>query len=317
MKKILEEFQNSERILITGHLNPDGDCIGAGLALMLALNKLNDENKKVVRFVLEDEAPSTTDFLKHTMLIEKYQYFVSKYDFDLAIILDSGSYDRIGNVKKLIGENTKVINIDHHISNNSYGDLNYVYSDKSSTAEIIYDLIEEFGVEMDIDMGEAIYVGLVNDTGNFSYNNVSSHTFEIASKLIKAGVDNEKIVREFYSKKTMVRLRLLGYAMENFKFDEEKKLAYLYLSQEILNKYEGKKEDTEGLVEALRSYENAELSLFVREEAYGVLKGSLRSNGYDVNSIAEKFGGGGHKKAAGFNSDKNPEDLIKEIIEMI
>lgn len=317
MKKFLEEFQNSERILITGHVNPDGDCVGSGLALMLALNKLNEDNKKVVRFVLDDVAPVTTDFMKHSLLIEKYEYFVSKYTFDMAIILDSGSYDRIGNVKELIKDETKVVNIDHHISNDSFGHLNYVDSSKSSTAEIIYDMIEEFGIEMDEDMGEALYVGLVNDTGNFSYSNVSPRTFEIASKLRALGVDNEKIVREFYSKKNLARLRLLGYAMENFKFDNEKKLAYIYISKEVMARYEAKKEDTEGVVEALRSYENAEISLFVREEEDGSLKGSMRSNGYDVNEIAKSFGGGGHIKAAGFTSNLTADEVISKVIEMI
>lgn len=317
MKKFLEEFQNSERILITGHINPDGDCIGSGLALMLALNKLNEDNKKVVRFVLDDVAPVTTDFMKHSLLIEKYEYFVSKYTFDMAVVLDSGSYDRIGNVKELIKDETKVVNIDHHISNDSFGDLNYVDSTKSSTAEIIYDMIEEFGIEMDRDIGEAIYVGLVNDTGNFSYSNVSPRTFEIASKLRAIGVDNEKIVREFYSKKNLARLRLLGYALENFKFDNEKKLAYIYISKEVMNRYEGKKEDTDGVVEALRSYENAEISLFVREEEDGSLKGSMRSNGYDVNEIAKSFGGGGHIKAAGFTSNMTADETIDKVLKMI
>ena len=317
MKKFLEEFKNSERILITGHINPDGDCIGSGLALMLALNKLNDDNKKVVRFVLDDVAPATTDFMKHSLLIEKYEYFVSKYTFDMAVVLDSGSYDRIGNVKELIKDDTKVVNIDHHISNNSFGHLNYVDSTKSSTAEMIYDMIEEFGIEMDEDMGEALYVGLVNDTGNFSYSNVSPRTFEIASKLRAIGVDNEKIIREFYSKKNLARLRLLGYAMENFKFDNEKKLAYIYISKEVMNKFDGKKEDTEGVVEALRSYENAEISLFVREEEDGSLKGSMRSNGYDVNEIAKSFGGGGHIKAAGFTSTMDADEIINKVLEMI
>jgi phosphoesterase RecJ-like protein len=317
MKKFLEEFQNSERILITGHINPDGDCIGSGLALMLALNKLNKDNKKVVRFVLDDEAPSTTDFMKHSLLIEKYEYFVSKYTFDMAIILDCGAYDRIGNVKELIKDNTKVINIDHHISNNSFGHLNYLDSSKSSTAEIIYEMIEEFEIEMDSDIGEALYVGLVNDTGNFSYNNVSPRTFEIASKLRSIGVDNEKIIREFYSKKNMARLRLLGYAMENFKFDNEKKLAYIYISKEVMDKHQGKKEDTEGVVEALRSYQDAEIALFIREEEDGNLKGSMRSNGYDVNEIAKTFGGGGHIKAAGFTSNMTVDEIISKVLKMI
>lgn len=317
MKKILEEFEKAERILITGHVNPDGDCVGAGLALMLALNKLNKEDKKVVRFVLQDNPPSTTDFLEHSPLIETLSVFESKYKFDLAFVLDSGDYDRIGEVKALIKEDTKVINIDHHVSNNLYGDLNYVDTQLSSTSEAIYNLIRELNIELDQGIGEALYVGLVNDTGNFSYTNVSPKTFRIASELREAGVNNEKIVREFYSKKSLARLRLLGYAMENFQFNTDKKLSYIYISQETLSKYNGKKEDTEGVVETLRSYEEAEVALFIREEANGQLKGSMRSNGMDVNKIASSFGGGGHVKAAGFSTDMTVEEVINKVLEMI
>ncbi len=317
MKKILEEFEKAERILITGHVNPDGDCVGAGLGLMLALNQINKENKKVVRFILQDTPPKTTDFLFGSDLIETLDNYESKYEFDLAFVLDSGAYDRIGKVRELIKDTTKVINIDHHVSNDSYGHINYVDTKISSTSEYIYHIIKELGINIDEAIGEALYVGLVNDTGNFSYTNVSSKTFMAASHLREVGVNNEKIVREFYSKKSLGRLRLLGYAMENFEFYEDKKLTYLYLKRDVMEKYSSNKEDTEGVVEALRSYEKAEVALFVREEADGSLKGSLRSNGTDVNRIASSFGGGGHIKAAGFSTDLDGVEVLNKVLEMI
>lgn len=317
MKKILEEFEKAERILITGHINPDGDCVGAGLGLMLALNEINKENKKVVRFILQDSPPKTTKFLFAYDLIETLDNYESKYNFDLAFVLDSGAYDRIGKVRDLIGEGTKVINIDHHVSNDLYGHINYVDTKLSSTSEYIYHIIKELGINVTEAIGEALYVGLVNDTGNFSYTNVSSKTFLVASELREVGVNNEKIVREFYSKKSLGRLRLLGYAMENFEFYEDKKLSYLYLSREVMEKYSNNKEDTEGVVEALRSYEKAQVALFIREELNGTLKGSLRSNGIDVNKIAGSFGGGGHIKAAGFSTNFSGKEVVKKILELI
>jgi len=321
MTEILKEFEQARRILITGHINPDGDCVGAGLALMLGLNKLNNkvakEQQKVVRFVLQDNIPSTCNFLEHSFLIETYDNFQSKYEFDLAIILDSGEFDRIGTIKNLIKEKTRVINIDHHVSNNSYGHINYINVNMSSTSEMIFNILNELNIQIDKDMGEALYVGLVNDTGNFSYTNVAKSTFLMASKLIELGVNNENIIREFYSKKTMARMKLTGYALENFEFDEEKKLTYVYLPRAIIEKYHGKKEDTEGIVEALRGYIDTEIALFIREEADGKIKGSLRSNGYDVNSIAKHFGGGGHIKAAGFDSTLSHSEIILEVKSII
>lgn len=321
MKKILEEFNKANRILVTGHVNPDGDCVGAGLALMLGLNKLNGkiakEFQKVIRFILQDSPPNTTNFLAHYPLIEKAENVSTKYKFDLAFILDSGAYDRIGNVQNFITENTKVINIDHHISNNSFGDFSYVDTTLSSTSEYIYDILNFLEVPLDTDIGESIYTGLVNDTGNFSYNNVSPKTFRIASELRELGVNNEKIVREFYDKKSFARLRMLGYAMENFSFYEDKKLSFVYIPHSIFQKYEAKKEDSEGVVEALRSYEKAEVALFLREEPNGLIKGSFRSNGTDVNAIAAIFGGGGHIKAAGFTTQLSSDIILEKVLEKL
>lgn len=318
MKKILEEFNKANRILITGHVNPDGDCVGAGLALTLGLNQLNNkidkEFQKIIRFILQDNAPKTTDFLTHYPLIEKFENVETKYTFDLVFILDSGAYDRIGNVQSFIGENTRIINIDHHVSNNSYGHLNYIDTKLSSTSELIYNLLKELEINIDIDMGEALYTGLVNDTGNFSYDNVSSKTFLIAAELRKLGVNNEKIVREFYDKKSFARLRMLGYAMSNFKFYEDKKLSFVYIPYNIYKTNNAKKEDSEGVVEAIRSFEKTEVALFLREEENGLIKGSMRSNGKDVNKIASLFGGGGHIKAAGFTSNKKHDIILEEVL---
>lgn len=321
MENILKEFNKARRILITGHVNPDGDCVGAGLGLILGLHKLNSvlpkEEQKVVRFILQDNPPKTTDFLTHFPLIERYENVVTKYKFDLAFVLDSGAYDRIGDVKNFINEETTVINIDHHVSNNNYGNLNYVDTNLSSTSEYIYDILKVMKVEIDSDLGEAIYTGLVNDTGNFSYTNVSAKTFRVAAELREIGVNNEKIVREFYDKKSLPRLRMLGYAMENFNFFEDKKLSYVYIPNSVFEKYGAKKEDSEGVVEALRSFEKAEVALFIREEKNGLLKGSFRSNGTDVNAIASLFGGGGHIKAAGFTSDKSCDIILKEVLDKL
>lgn len=321
MEKILEEFNKANRILVTGHVNPDGDCVGAGLALTLGLNKLNNkvekEFKKTIRFVLQDSPPKTTDFLEHFPIIEKYENVQTKYKFDLAFVIDSGAYDRIGDVVNFIGEETRIINIDHHVSNNSYGYINYVNTNISSTAELVYDILKELGVEFDIDMGESVYTGLVNDTGNFSYTNVSPKTFRIAADLRELGVNNEKIVREFYDKKSFARLKMLGYAMSNFTFYEDKKLCFVYIPYKAFEENNAKKEDTEGVVEALRSYEKTEVALFLREEKNGLIKGSMRSNGTDVNKIACLFGGGGHIKAAGFTSDKKYDVILKEVLEKL
>lgn len=302
--KILE----SQKIIVTAHINPDGDAIGAGLSLTLALKKM----KKECKIVLQDNYPNFVKFLNTLDNIEIYDKN-KKYDYDLIICVDSASEDRVGEVAQLFKKDC-VINIDHHISNTMYGDLNCV-ENISSTSELIYNFIKFLNIEIDIDMAEALYLGIVNDTGNFTHDNVTENTFLMASELKKIGVNNSKIIREFFNTKSYASLKLLGKALENSNFIEEKKLIYSFISKEDLDKENGKKEDTEGIVERLLSYSEAEISLFLREDEKGVIKGSMRSKyDEDVNKIAQIFGGGGHIKAAGFTTTLSYDKIIEKII---
>lgn len=311
--KIKERIMESRNILITSHVNPDGDAIGSGLALMKGIEKLNKNCN--VRFVLQDKTPDRIKFLKLEKRAEIYNP-QEKYIFDLAVCVDSATLERTGTVKELI-ENCEKINIDHHISNPCYGQLNYV-EDISSTSEVVYKFLKFTETEIDIDMAEALYTGLVNDTGNFKHSNATEKTFQMAGDLVSIGVDNSKVVREFLNTKSMAAIKLLGQAMYEMKFDEEKKLVYFFLSYEDMQKVNGRKEDTEEIVETLVSYEKAEVSLFLREDKPGVIKGSMRSK-YDVNvnEIASIFGGGGHIKASGFTSTLPHEEIIKKVLEKL
>lgn len=310
---IKNEIIKSKKIFITAHVNPDGDAIGAGLALLSGIEKFNDDCE--VRFVLQDKAPDRVKFLELEKRAEIYDEN-KEYDMDLAICVDSAALGRIGDVEKAI-KNTFTINIDHHISNPKYGNINYV-ENVSSTSEIIYKFLKFLDVEIDINIGEALYTGLVNDTGNFKHGNVTEETFKMAGYLVKIGVDNSKIVREFLNTKSMAAIKFLGQAMYEMKFDEKKKLAYFYLGNKDFMKNGGRKEDTEEIVENLISYEKAEVSLFLREDKVGIIKGSMRSkHDIDVNSIAGMFGGGGHLKASGFTSELSAEEIVRIILEKL
>lgn len=316
-KEILENINSGKRILITAHQNPDGDAIGSGLALLLALNKLNENGEKTIRFILEDKVPDFLMFLEHSFLIEKQSNVDTEYDFDTVICLDSAEIKRIGTISEYIKSETLVINIDHHISNTKYGKINFINEKYCSTSEIVYDMIKEMGIEIDINIAEAVYCGIVNDTGNFAHGNVTEKTFLNAYELKKAGVDNEKINTNLYGSKSMIRMKLLGKALSDFNFIEDKKIAYFYISYEEMQNLGAKKEDAEGLVESLRSYEKADIALFLRGEENGLIKGSLRSKEADVNVLAALFGGGGHKKASGFNTDKTVEEILNIIQEKL
>ena len=310
-QEIKDRIDKSSYIIVTAHVNPDGDAIGAGLALTLALKKIG----KKARFVLQDLNPQTTNFLEGIENVEQYS-LAENYQNDLTICVDCAAEGRLGSTKALlVGRDS--INIDHHISNNSYGTYNYVI-DASSTSEIIFSLLKFCNIEIDKAIGEALYTGLVNDTGNFKHDNVKESTFLMAAELKRIGVDNCKIIREFWDTRSFAAIRLVGKAMYEMRFDNEKKLAYYFMSKDVLDKYNGRKEDTEGIVENLLSLREANVSLFLREDKIGFIKGSMRSkNDTDVNEIAALFGGGGHKKAAGFSSTLPGEEIIRIVLEKL
>ncbi len=311
MKEIKEKIEQSNNIIIAGHVNPDGDTVGAGLALLLGLEE-KYPNKRV-DFVLQDNVPKNISFLKGSEKIKKIED-IEDSNYDLAIFVDSATIDRVGKVANLIGDIFK-INIDHHISNPKYGDINIV-KDISSTSEIMYSFLKDLDIEISLEMGEAIYLGLVNDTGNFAHSNVTDKTFLVASELMKIGVNNNKIVNDFFKTKSYERMRVLGKALSEMVFVEEKKLMYFYLSYESLKSLNAIKDDTEGIVEELVNYSGSEVSLFLRQEENGKIKGSLRSkHSIDVNRIAGIFGGGGHIKAAGFTTELPVEEIIKIVVE--
>ncbi|MGL6025472.1 MAG: DHH family phosphoesterase, partial [Cetobacterium sp.] len=246
MEKIKEKIEKSKNIIIAGHVNPDGDTIGAGLSLLLGLEKKYPE-KKIV-FVLQDDVPKNISFLKGAEKIKKVDN-IENSNYDLAILVDSATIDRVGSVVNLIKDTYK-INIDHHISNSRYGDINKV-KDISSTSEMMYTILKELDIEITLEMAEAIYLGLVNDTGNFAHSNVTDKTFLVASNLIKIGVSNNKIVNDFFKTKSLERMKVLGTALSEMVFVEEKKLMYFNLSAKKLKSLNAVKDDTEGVVEEL------------------------------------------------------------------
>lgn len=313
MEEIKKKIEQSNNIIIVGHVNPDGDAVGAGLALLLGLEKKYPEKR--IDFVLQDSVPKNIAFLKGSDKIKKIED-ITNPNYDLAIFVDSATMERVGKAIDLIGDIFK-INIDHHISNPKYGDINIV-KDISSTSEIMYSVLKDLDIEITLEMGEAIYLGLVNDTGNFAHSNVADKTFLIASELMKLGVNNNKIVNDFFKTKSYERMRVLGKALSEMVFIEEKKLMYFYLSYETLKGLNAEKDDTEGIVEELINYDGSEVSLFLREEENGKIKGSLRSKyDIDVNRIAGIFGGGGHIKAAGFTTELSSEEIIKKVVESL
>lgn len=314
LKEIGEKILEKNSIIITTHMNPDGDGLGAGTALYHALKKTG---KKDVRFLIEDKMPGNLYFLNEENIIETCKNFTLTNE-EVLICVDAADISRIGYFKELKGK-IEIINIDHHISNDSYGDFNHIDSDSASTCEIMYELLKSMKIDLDKKIATGLYTGIVNDTGNFKHTNVRASTFLIASDLIKNGANNNEILRIFYDSKTMAGMKLLGRALEKAVYLSENKLIYSIITQKDYKEFGGDKFDTDSVVENLLNLDLAQVALFIREEESGSYKGSLRTKreDLDLNFIAGTFGGGGHKKASGFSSSEEVEKIIEKVIEFL
>ena len=320
-KEIVNEIKLSKNIILTAHINPDGDALGSLLAFYFMIDDFCKKNnmEKMIKIVVDDKLPKYMRHFEDTELIWSYEKFGEEFKhnfqndekFDLFISLDCANEERYGKAIKIKKLSKKSINIDHHISNTEHADFNYV-EDICSTGELLYQFLEIFEIELREKIAKYMYLGIINDTGNFRHDNVTEHTFFVCSKLIGAGVNNHKIANIIFEVSEK-KVGFIGELYKNKKIDERYKFISYYLTQEKMKELSIEKDDTDGAAEMLLKIEGMELSLFVREDIDGSLKGSFRANDkYNVNKIASIFGGGGHIKAAGFKTNLSFEEILEK-----
>ena len=320
-KEIVNEIKLSKSIILTSHINPDGDALGSILAFYFMIDDFCKKNnmKKMIKIVVDDKLPKYMRHFEDTELIWSYEKFGEEFKhnfqndekFDLFISLDCANEERYGKAIEIKKLSKKSINIDHHISNTEHADFNYV-EDICSTGELLYQFLEIFEIELREKIAKYMYLGIINDTGNFRHDNVTEHTFFVCSKLIDAGVNNHKIANIIFEVSEK-KVGFIGELYKNKKINERYKFISYYLTQEKMKELSIEKDDTDGAAEMLLKIEGMELSLFVREDVDGSLKGSFRANDkYNVNKIASIFGGGGHIKAAGFKTNLSFEEILEK-----
>ena len=320
-KEIVNEIKLSKSIILTAHINPDGDALGSLLAFYFMIDDFCKKNnmKKMIKIVVDDKLPKYMRHFEDTELIWSYEKFGEEFKhnfqndekFDLFISLDCANEERYGKAIEIKKLSKKSINIDHHISNTEHADFNYV-EDICSTGELLYQFLEIFEIELREKIAKYMYLGIINDTGNFRHDNVTEHTFFVCSKLIGAGVNNHKIANIIFEVSEK-KVGFIGELYKNKKIDECYKFISYYLTQEKMKELSIEKDDTDGAAEMLLKIEGMELSLFVREDVDGSLKGSFRANDkYNVNKIASIFGGGGHIKAAGFKTNLSFKEILEK-----
>lgn len=298
INSVKEEILKAKKIGLSFHTSPDGDAIGSTLALFNGLKYLNKEAYIISRDVISDNL----SFLPFSETIDK-EITMPTSDTDLVIILDCGNLERIS--ADLNNYDRKIINIDHHISNEMYGFLNYVDIKAAATCEIVYLLLKELGIDFTlqcddiINIGKCVYTGIVTDTGSYRHSNVTARTHQIASELIELGVNNSKIHSDLFDNKPFDKVKLMGCVLSNIKLELDGNVSVLEITKDIAEQFNLQNTDTSDIISIGVSIKGVEVALLLKEVDDGI-KASLRSkNDVDVRRVAENFGGGGHIKAAG------------------
>lgn len=304
--KIIDELKGAKTIAVGGHVRPDGDCVGSVMGLYLYLCKEMPEAE------IDVYLNKPADIFSCISRIEdvKSEFNTNKV-YDVFLALDC-SEDRLGDAEPIYQNARKKINIDHHISNSGCGDVSIVEPDRSSTAELLYEMMNPDLIDEEI--AKALYIGIVHDTGVLRYSNTSPRTLQIAAELIKFGFDFSKIVEETFYERTYLQTQIMGRSvLESVRFMGDRCIVSM-VSRRMMEFYKVTPKDLDGIVNQLQSVKGVDCAIFMYEIGTLEYKVSMRSNGkVDVASVAMKFGGGGHVRAAGCTMNGTYHDNINNL----
>jgi phosphoesterase RecJ-like protein len=286
---VLSSIARADRLLVTAHARPDGDAVGSVLACWMMLRQMG----KQADMALSDRVPwiyrglPCSSHVRHCSRIEG--------DYDAVILLECNGIERT----RLEGlENRFLINIDHHTSGCTFGNVNWIDSSACAVAEMVYHLIGAAGVQLTAEMATCLYTAVLTDTGSFCYAGTDAHTFELARNLVRLGADPVLIARDVYFSNPAAKMMLLGAALANLHHQD--RLAWLWVSEGDMDRAQAAEEDCEGVVNYAIGITGIEVAVFLRELRDHRVRLSLRSKGgINVAAVAERFGGGGHENASG------------------
>ena len=309
LPRIVEEIRRRQRFVISSHVRPDGDAIGSQLAMAYGLRHLG----KQVRIVDGDRPPTPLLVFPGVQAIE----VMSEIDDpgDAVLVMECGDLARTG-VKGF--ERGFVINIDHHPGNAMYGALNWFDLGAAACGEMVFDLVEALGVPLTKEIATHVYIAILTDTGSFHYSNISPKTFEICRRCVEAGVEPPAVARSIFDSNNLGRLKLFGAVLSRMELDPSGRLATVYVDQQMANDCGGTYEDTEGLINLPLTVKEIQAVVFFKENGTNDWRISMRSKGeIDINLVAKRFGGGGHKNASGCSARGTFEDLKEQFSALI
>lgn len=306
MCKLEQMLQDVNTVAIAGHVNPDGDCIGSCMALYLYLKDNFPRIQADVYLETYKEEFSYISGIRNTKDVCPEGMI-----YDVFFALDV-SRDRIGVAGPCFDTAKRTVCIDHHITNPGYADENYIEPNASATSEVLFGLMEEDKISEAC--AEALYTGIIHDSGVFQYSNTSPATLRVAAALLEKGIPASEIIEHSFNMKTYVQNQILGRTLLESILLLDKKCIVGIVRQREMKFYGITPKDLDGIVNQLRVTKGVEVALFLYETATQQFKVSMRSNGkVDVSDIAEKFGGGGHVRAAGCTLQGSVYDVINNI----
>src|SRR5438552_2103899 len=310
LQAVAQAIRDHDRFLVVAHENPDGDALGSMLGLTLALRELG---KDAVMY-LAGSAPLPAEY-KFLALDELRRAVPPDIGDRVLLAVDCANERRISEERSAVEGAAMVVDIDHHHDNSRFGEVNLIVDDASSTAEIVRDLLRELDVPLTPEIALPLYVGLVTDTGRFQYSNTSPKALRLAAELVEAGADVHGVFRYVYETVQFAKLKLLARALERAQLFEGGRLVVSYLLKDDFGAVGAEEPYSEGIIDQLRSVEGAEMVALIREPPRNegpARRVSLRSSHdeVDVSAIARELGGGGHRQAAGFSSERPIGDLV-------
>ena len=314
LKAIADALRQHDRFLVVTHENPDGDALGSLLASSLALGQLG----KNAMMYLPGQTPLPREYA-FMPLAELVRARPEDASDRVLLAVDCAKEDRIGD-EALLPLAPLVLNVDHHHDNTRFGDLNLIVADASSTGEVLRDVFAELGVELTPELAEPLYIALVTDTGRFQYANTTPKALRLAAELVEAGADIHAVFQEVYESVEFAKLKLLARALDRAEVLEGGRIVVSNLVRGDFVEAGASEPYSEGIIDYLRAVEGAELAVLIREQlnqSPQAYKGSLRSSidELDVSAIARRFGGGGHRQAAGFSTDLPLGTIVEQIRE--
>ncbi|SFD69246.1 phosphoesterase RecJ domain-containing protein [Paenibacillus catalpae] len=314
LEAALAFMQEGDDFLVVSHVQPDGDAISSTSVIGWMLDQLG----KSKTLINEGESPSRLSYLRGYDQIVNYRKDKPGQTYTHVIAVDCADFRRIGEVSALFAQDVKLLNIDHHPTNNGFGTVNVILPDAAATVEILYDMIEKSGCAIDEECATAIYTGLLTDTGGFRYSNTSPKVMDVASRMLALGAPGHKLADHLLEKMTMAKLKLLQRSLARLTFTEDQQIGWLYVAKDDMRETGAVSDDMEGIVNYALNIDGVEVGILFKETEDGGVKASLRSAGKaDVAAIAQSFGGGGHVRAAGCRMQGSLKEAIEELVEAV